>query len=42
MKNENDVGSKFYADVMAYFDKAAQFTDFPKGLLEQIRTCNIL
>lgn len=40
MKNENDIGSKFYADVMAYFDKAAQFTDFPKGLLEQIRTCN--
>src|SRR5689334_9080679 len=40
MKNENDVGSKFYADVMAYFDKAAQFTNFPKGLLEQIRTCN--
>jgi glutamate dehydrogenase (NAD(P)+) len=40
MKNENDVGSKFYADVMAYFDKAAQFTDFPKGLLEQIRICN--
>ena len=40
MKNENDVGSKFYADVMAYFDKAARFTDFPKGLLEQIRVCN--
>ena len=40
MKNENDVGSKFYADVMAYFDKAAQFTNFPKGLLEQIRICN--
>jgi glutamate dehydrogenase (NAD(P)+) len=40
MKNENDVGSKFYADVMAYFDKAAQFTNFPKGLLEQIRACN--
>jgi glutamate dehydrogenase (NAD(P)+) len=40
MKNENDIGSKFYADVMAYFDKAAQFTGFPKGLLEQIRICN--
>jgi len=40
MKNENDVGSKFYADVMAYFDKAAPFTNFPKGLLEQIRICN--
>ncbi len=40
MKNEMDIGSKFYADVTAYFDKAAQFTGFPKGLLEQIRICN--
>jgi hypothetical protein len=33
MKDENNVGSKFYADVTAYFDKAAEFTNLPKGLL---------
>jgi glutamate dehydrogenase (NAD(P)+) len=30
----------FFADVNKYFDQAAAFTDYPKGLLEQIRWCN--
>ena len=30
----------FYQAVENYFDKAAAFTKFPKGLLEQIKTCN--
>lgn len=33
-------GSKFLNDVHAYFDKAAAFTNHPKGLLDQIRVCN--
>ncbi len=33
-------GSKFLKDVHAYFDKAAAFTNHPKGLLEQIKVCN--
>lgn len=30
----------FFENVCAYFDKAAAFTKHPKGLLEQIKTCN--
>ncbi|NNC95110.1 MAG: Glu/Leu/Phe/Val dehydrogenase [Chitinophagales bacterium] len=30
----------FFESVENYFDKAASFTKFPKGLLEQIKTCN--
>lgn len=30
----------FFGSVTAYFDKAAKFTDHPKGLLDQIKTCN--
>ena len=30
----------FYEDVMSHFDKAASFTNHPKGLLEQMKYCN--
>ncbi|MEK6553030.1 MAG: Glu/Leu/Phe/Val dehydrogenase [Bacteroidota bacterium] len=30
----------FYQNVLYFFDKAAQHTKYPKGLLEQIRICN--
>ena len=30
----------FEDDVNLYFDRAAAFTDHPKGLLDQIRACN--
>lgn len=33
-------GSQFYQDVISYFDKAAAFTNFDKGLLNQIKQCN--
>ncbi len=33
-------GTKFYNDVMYYFDKAASFTNFEPGLLHQIKVCN--
>ncbi len=33
-------GSKFYNDVVATFDRAASYTNFEKGLLEQIKVCN--
>jgi len=33
-------GSTFYNDVVSYFDKAAAFTDFEPGLLNQIKVCN--
>ncbi len=33
-------GTKFYNDVLYNLDRAAQFTRFPKGLLQQIKTCN--
>jgi len=35
-----DSGTKFLNDVRSYFDKAAAFTNFEPGLLEQIRICN--
>ena len=30
----------FFGDVSKFFDHAAQFTKYPKGLLEQIKVCN--
>ncbi len=30
----------FYQSVLKFFDKAAQFTGLPEGLLEQIKVCN--
>jgi glutamate dehydrogenase (NAD(P)+) len=30
----------FFEDVMSHFDKAASFTNHPKGLLEQMKYCN--
>jgi glutamate dehydrogenase (NAD(P)+) len=30
----------FFAEVNHYFDQAARFTDYPPGLLDQIRMCN--
>lgn len=32
--------SGFFDDVCSFFDYAAQFTDHPKGLLDQIKACN--
>ena len=40
MNNDLENGSKFYSDVLSYFDKAATFTNFEPGLLEQIKVCN--
>lgn len=36
----SDQGKSFLSSVDHYFDKAASLTKHPKGLLEQIRTCN--
>jgi glutamate dehydrogenase (NAD(P)+) len=33
-------GANFFDEVNQYFDQAARFTDYPSGLLEQIRVCN--
>ena len=30
----------FFGDVVKFFDYAAQFTNYPKGLLSQIKACN--
>jgi glutamate dehydrogenase (NAD(P)+) len=38
MKNQKVVS--FYESVQRNFDKAAAYTNIPKGLLEQIRVCN--
>lgn len=35
-----DSQSKILANVSSYFDRAASFTDHPKGLLDQIKICN--
>ncbi|HNS12799.1 MAG TPA: Glu/Leu/Phe/Val dehydrogenase [Bacteroidia bacterium] len=40
MNNDLENGRKFYDGVMAGFDKAAAFTDFEPGLLNQIKICN--
>jgi glutamate dehydrogenase (NAD(P)+) len=33
-------GTIFYNDVLSYFDKAAAFTNFEPGILQQIKVCN--
>ena len=33
-------GVNFFEEVNQYFDQAARFTDYPSGLLNQIRLCN--
>lgn len=33
-------GLNFYNDVLAYFDKAAAYTNIEPGILEQIKVCN--
>ncbi len=30
----------FFSDVVSYFEKAAKCTDYPRGLLDQIKCCN--
>jgi glutamate dehydrogenase (NAD(P)+) len=35
--NEN---TSFFSEVSKYFDRAAKFLNYPKGLLEQIKVCN--
>jgi glutamate dehydrogenase (NAD(P)+) len=42
MKNAVENGEIFYNDVLSYFNKAASFTNFEPGLLEQIRACNCI
>ena len=38
---ENSMAQQgFFQTVSQYFDRAAEFTDHPKGLLEQIKVCN--
>jgi glutamate dehydrogenase (NAD(P)+) len=32
--------ASFFDQVTQYFTEAAAFTDYPQGLLEQIRVCN--
>ncbi len=32
--------ANFFEEVNQYFDQAAKFTDYPRGLLDQIRGCN--
>ena len=40
MVTGTESGTKFLNDVRSYFDKAAQYTNFEPGLLEQIKICN--
>jgi glutamate dehydrogenase (NAD(P)+) len=45
MKTKNPAISEkreksFFGDVVNYFDRAAKFTKYPKGLLDQIKYCN--
>jgi glutamate dehydrogenase (NAD(P)+) len=43
MRNNNIHAKReenFFDDVLRYFDKAAAFTKYPEGLLEQIKYCN--
>ncbi len=40
MINDLENGNQFYSDVLSYFDKAAAFTNFEPGLLQQIKVCN--
>ncbi len=34
------IESKFFQNVQTYVDQAALYTKFPKGLIDQIKTCN--
>jgi len=38
--NTNQPQSGFFDNVSVYFDQAASFTEYPKGLLDQIKVCN--
>jgi len=40
MKKKISEGTKFLSDVHSAFDKAAQYTDHPDGLLNQLKICN--
>ncbi len=44
MQNNHNVKAKrersFFGDVLDYFNKAAGFTKYPSGLLDQIKDCN--
>ncbi len=40
MSTQPNNGTSFYNDVLSYFDKAASFTNFEPGLLQQIKVCN--
>ena len=33
-------GPSFFETVNLYFERAAALTDYPRGLLEQIKVCN--
>ncbi len=39
-KQKNTHEISFFANVNSYFDRAAAFTNYPQGLLEQIKACN--
>jgi len=36
----NKENTVFFGDVLRYFEKAASYTDHPRGLLDQIKYCN--
>jgi glutamate dehydrogenase (NAD(P)+) len=38
--SSNQQGQDFLASVSHYFDKAAALTEYPEGLLNQIKMCN--
>jgi len=38
--DHHEEDTHFFKDVCSYFDKAAEFTNHPTGLLSQIRRCN--
>ena len=38
--NTSQPQSGFFDNVSIYFDHAASFTEYPKGLLDQIKVCN--
>jgi hypothetical protein len=40
MKPSVPAHSRFLESVGAYFDRAADLTNFPAGLLDQVKSCN--
>ncbi len=40
MNEPSPVRSRFFESVSAYFDRAADLTNFPLGLLDQVKSCN--